>query len=286
MSFLSVHCTPKFAAVGAWTCLCCGSTDGLQLCVRGPGPQIHWHENPLNLHPCAWNGSTSNGLRFQHHLCVYTPTKFTKPMVARVMPHCKHADNKAAMVDPCPSSCWQWVSYGGHALYLVHTPSCGSGHAGYLIMAKPSPLPRSVHQSLSFSTQSLWAAAVASLELGFTVMRQEPHSCTLLSSLWSSQSVPVPLSACEGGFLGEETFLLSQLTPRSADPILIPFLLPFPYPVTWGFFLQVWLYEICFQWVFCENCSTFSCISDIFAGGGELHLPLLCHLDLSDWFFF
>lgn len=40
------------------------------------------------------------------------------------------------------------------------------------------------------------------------------------------------------------------------------------HPVTWGSSLQLWLRKrsASFQWVFCESCSTWRCISDVFVG--------------------
>ena len=82
------------------------------------------------------------------------------------------------------------------------------------------------------------------------------------------------------------TFPLSQLPPRGARLIPIPF---FPScSVTWESFLLLWLYKrsnVSFQLVFCEIHSTCRCIFDVFAGGGEFHVLLLHHFDPKRVFF-
>lgn len=54
------------------------------------------------------------------------------------------------------------------------------------------------------------------------------------------------------------------------------------YPVKRRLFLQLWLYRNSarFQLVSNENCSTCRCMFDVFVGRIELHILLLCHLDL------
>ena len=54
------------------------------------------------------------------------------------------------------------------------------------------------------------------------------------------------------------------------------------YRITYGFFQQSWLcrsLSASFQLFFSETCSTCKCIFDVFVGGGELHVFLLCHLE-------
>lgn len=76
------------------------------------------------------------------------------------------------------------------------------------------------------------------------------------------------------------TFPLSQLPPRGARLIPIPF---FPScSVTWESFLLLWLYKrsnVSFQLVFCEIHSTCRCIFDVFVGEGELRILLPLHLN-------
>ena len=55
------------------------------------------------------------------------------------------------------------------------------------------------------------------------------------------------------------------------------------YPVTCVSFLQHLLYRspsASFYLVFHTSCTTCRCIFDVFVRGGELHILLLCHLDL------
>ena len=124
-----------------------------------------------------------------------------------------------------------------------HTPD----PLGCLRVAKPSPLPASVHWS-----QLQHTPACAHLGLGSAAMWPGPSvlvslypvgpqasSHTLLSSLWSSASVQADLLAGEGGSQGEGTFPLSRLPPRGAGPLPIPPLLLFPFilPRYMGIFL-------------------------------------------------
>ena len=84
--------------------------------------------------------------------------------------------------------------------------------------------------------------------------------------------------------------------------ILFPWILPFPgtksppkgtgpHPIILISFLPNYMWIILivlfvqqsfsnFQLVFSENCSTSKCIFDVFMGEGELHILLLCHLNL------
>ena len=74
-------------------------------------------------------------------------------------------------------------------------------------------------------------------------------------------------------------FLLSPL-PGAQVPTWLLF---FPsYTITYGFFLQSWLYSslpASFQIFFSKICSTCRCIFDVFVRRGELHVFLLCRLD-------
>ena len=81
---------------------------------------------------------------------------------------------------------------------------------------------------------------------------------------------------------------LSNLSfPLSSLPgvqILTQMLLFPSYSIPCVSFLQPWLYRsppASFQFVFSENCSTCRCILDMFMGGCEVHVLLLCHLGLN-----
>ena len=65
---------------------------------------------------------------------------------------------------------------------------------------------------------------------------------------------------------------------QGTSPVPMPF--SPDYPVMWRSVLQLWSYRssASFQLVFCEQCSTWRCIFDVFVRKGELHILLLCHL--------
>lgn len=105
-------------------------------------------------------------------MCVWVH-KLHRTRGARSMPHCKHANNEA-MANHAPSlPCWQWDSYSRPALHPACAPSCSLqctvGPLGGLCTAKSSrttPLPQSIHWSLSFSSLSLHTSASMRLRPG------------------------------------------------------------------------------------------------------------------------
>lgn len=61
-------------------------------------------------------------------------------------------------------------------------------------------------------------------------------------------------------------------------PTSCPCLFP-SYLIPCRSFFQLWLYRVLsfsFQLVFCENCSAYKCILDLFMEGGEAYILLLC----------
>lgn len=125
-------------------------------------------------------------------------------------------------------------------------------------MAKLSPLPRSVLSSHSFSTQSLLTCRY--LGWGLKGLGKD-CLCCFLSYLWSHKPAltlfcqplkfpvcPSGLPTCKGGSHSKGTFLFHSSL-RVQVPSLFLFLSLFPscYPVTWGSFLKLWLYEIFYK---------------------------------------
>ena len=75
------------------------------------------------------------------------------------------------------------------------------------------------------------------------------------------------------------TFFSLQISARGTGPELMLIFPPFGYV---EIFLAALLYRrssATFQLVFCKNCSTCGCIFDVFVGGGELRIFIVCHLD-------
>lgn len=180
----------------------------------------------------------------------------------------------------------------------MHTPGCGlddtSASLGCLCIANPSLLPRSLFWSPFSSSQTPCAPADRCLRLGTAGSGQDPLYWSLSVLPATSQLLHFPLSLWSSllcaswypylwsGF--PEWANLSSFTtpPRDAGPILIGIFF---------FFHPSWLYDdlsynfgfmrysASIQQVFCENCSTCRCIFDVFVGGSELHILLLCHLN-------
>ena len=107
-------------------------------------------------------------------------------------------------------------------------------------------------------------------------------------------SVPADLPASHMASKGVDAFPLSQLLFRSAGLVLIPFSL-FPPPASFFsrfYSTQVWrgffaLFgrslrtSASIQYMLCENHSTRKFFFLYIFVGGQLHVPLLCHLDSS-----
>lgn len=78
-------------------------------------------------------------------------------------------------------------------------------------------------------------------------------------------------------------FLLVISQGHRSQPKALLFFPSYPIIIMCVQFLQPWLYKSrssSFYLVFHETCTTCRCIFGVFISGGELHLLLLCHLDL------
>lgn len=192
-------------------------------------------------------------------MCVWVH-KLHRTRGARSMPHCKHANNEA-MANHAPSlPCWQWDSYSRPALHPACAPSCSLqctvGPLGGLCTAKSSrttPLPQSIHWSLSFSSLSLHTSASMRLRPGKgcdavrTIYVGVPLPWRTAGKLELSPLQPRKLPYFSAD-LQPEWWNLSYFTTPTQGQFPSPFFLFFPpssYSVMWGSFLQLWLYEIC-----------------------------------------
>ena len=122
-------------------------------------------------------------------------------------------------------------------------------------------------------------AAVKCWSLSALIVSRPAH--TLLMSRDQAPSAPyLPrrTSQLAKGFPGRAN-LSSFITPsQGCWSLPDAFFFFLSYLVTWGSYLQLWLYKrssASFQSTFCENCSTFRCIFDVCVGGGEFHVLLL-----------
>ena len=98
----------------------------------------------------------------------------------------------------------------------------------------------------------------------------------------NSISVQAHLPRVEGSSQGEGTVSLSQLSPRRAGSISIPFFFPFyltqlcgDLPCNFGHMRS----SASILQIFCENYSTCKHIYDVFLEAGEFHVLLFHHLD-------
>lgn len=102
---------------------------------------------------------------------------------------------------------------------------------------------------------------------------------------WDAQIVAQPTYSPEWGSTCRPSLVSRSLPFNTGLHMMPPLFLS--YRITWGAFLQLWLYSSSsrFPLVFCENCSTLRCIFDVFLGGGGWppHILLLCNLELLPW---
>lgn len=138
----------------------------------------------------------------------------------------------------------------------AYTPACSQEHtlapSGCLCTANPSPVPKSVHWSLSLSTQPVCALADVLLRLwsadrwsGLSVMPASSWLPYSPLSPWSSLSILDVFQLVKGaGWRNISSFRALSQEHRSCPNFFLSFSF-LSYPVTCWCFLQFWLYEIC-----------------------------------------